>query len=240
MELISDVVGSKGKYDVIVGGEKFSNLNDHPRKAVSPTNSFLTTSDAAGKYQIISQDFDKHKSKAGVSDFSASSQDKIAREMLNASGASFWLKKITHSTYSFSMAINAARVMKSWEHRLPESNPNYPSQGIKNLFKIFEYHRAKPNSESVNRPSSLPTNTSDIYGDLKGTGNDCSARGIFFCLETGGGKACYNSCNKEGKYFCETQRLNSCLASDGGDSGCHKNYCDGGGTGFSMQIKPQR
>ena len=80
---------------------------------MSPTNSFLTTSDAAGKYQIISQDFDKHKSKAGVSDFSASSQDKIAREMLNASGASFWLKKITHSTYSFSMAINAARVMKS-------------------------------------------------------------------------------------------------------------------------------
>jgi muramidase (phage lysozyme) len=134
LEMISDAVGSKGDYNIIWGSKNFTDTSDHPRVAISE-------SDAAGKYQIKSKDFDKYKISAGVTDFSKSSQDKVAYQMLIASGATKWIDKISTSTYSFAMALSAANTMGSWSIYLPKTNPNSATSKVNDLFKILHLLR---------------------------------------------------------------------------------------------------
>lgn len=72
---------SDNGYDVIVGGGLFKGYADHPRKLVDlPKLKIKST--AAGRYQILARYFDAYKKQLGLKDFSPSSQDAIAMQLI--------------------------------------------------------------------------------------------------------------------------------------------------------------
>ncbi len=72
-------------YDVIVGGEQFTDYSDHPRKLVRLSRSLSST--ASGRYQLLARYFDVYKKQLGLSDFSPASQDAIAVQQIRESHA---------------------------------------------------------------------------------------------------------------------------------------------------------
>lgn len=74
-------------YDVIVGGNLlFLSYADHPRIVVSLPKLGIKSS-AAGRYQILARYYDAYKKLLGLPDFSPTSQDAIARQMIRERGA---------------------------------------------------------------------------------------------------------------------------------------------------------
>lgn len=68
-------------YDVLVGGALFSGYADHPRKLIDlPRLGIKST--AAGRYQILARFYDSYKKQLGLPDFSPTSQDKIAIQLI--------------------------------------------------------------------------------------------------------------------------------------------------------------
>lgn len=71
---------SGGKYDVIHGGKRITDLTRHPKERVrighGPNAGGFST--AAGKYQITGPTWDDYAAKAGAKDFSPGSQDAVA------------------------------------------------------------------------------------------------------------------------------------------------------------------
>ena len=55
-------------YDVIVGGELFTDYSDHPRKLV--TLNLKLKSTGAGRYQLLSRWWDAYRKQLGLKDFS--------------------------------------------------------------------------------------------------------------------------------------------------------------------------
>ena len=60
-------------YDVIVGGELFTDYSDHPRKLVTLNPKLKST--GAGRYQLLSCCGAAHCKQLGLKDFSPKSQD---------------------------------------------------------------------------------------------------------------------------------------------------------------------
>ena len=55
-------------YDVIVGGELFTDYSDHPRKLVTLNPKLKST--GAGRYQLLSRWWDAYRKQFGLKDFS--------------------------------------------------------------------------------------------------------------------------------------------------------------------------
>ncbi|MCZ8920921.1 glycoside hydrolase family protein [Escherichia albertii] len=72
-------------YDVIVGGELFTDYSDHPRKLVTLNPKLKST--AAGRYQILSRWWDAYRKQLGLKDFSPKSQDAVALQQIKERGA---------------------------------------------------------------------------------------------------------------------------------------------------------
>lgn len=88
-------LGPEG-YQILFGwpkaGRTFTSSADHPRKKFqfTQTDGKLNWSTAAGAYQIIAPTFDRVQKKLGkaiIPDFSPSSQDRIAMELIAEDGA---------------------------------------------------------------------------------------------------------------------------------------------------------
>ena len=62
-------------YDVIVGGELFTDYSDHPRKLVTLNPKLKLNS--AGRYQLLFPLVDAYSQAAGLKDFSPKSQDAV-------------------------------------------------------------------------------------------------------------------------------------------------------------------
>ena len=71
-------------YDVIVGGELFTDYSDHPRKLVTLNPKLKST--GAGRYQLLSRWWDACK-QLGLKDFSPKSQDAVALQQIKERGA---------------------------------------------------------------------------------------------------------------------------------------------------------
>lgn len=68
-------------YDVIVGGSNLTDYSDHPRKLIY-LKRLNVSSDAAGRYQLLSPYFDAYKRQLGLTDFGPASQDAIALQQI--------------------------------------------------------------------------------------------------------------------------------------------------------------
>ena len=68
-------------YDVIVGGSLMTSYADHPRKLVDLPNLGIKST-AAGRYQILSKYYDAYKKQLRLPDFSPTSQDAIALQLI--------------------------------------------------------------------------------------------------------------------------------------------------------------
>lgn len=81
-----DLIGkSEGaKYNTLFGGKTFTDFSKHPNICV-PYGS--TCSTAAGKYQILKGTYDTYAPGLGITDFSPSSQDKLAIKLIKQRGA---------------------------------------------------------------------------------------------------------------------------------------------------------
>jgi lysozyme len=77
--------GSDG-YSILVGGGHFDSFADHPRQLVYLPNLGYSSS-AAGAYQILRRTWDGVAAKLGLADFSPSSQDRAAVELIKQRGA---------------------------------------------------------------------------------------------------------------------------------------------------------
>ena len=71
-------------YDVIVGGELFTDYSDHPRKLVTLNPKLKST--GAGRYQLLSRWWDAYRKQLGLKDFSES-QDAVALQQIKERGA---------------------------------------------------------------------------------------------------------------------------------------------------------
>jgi len=77
-------IGDRG-YNCVVGSTPahphlFENYADHPRIAVRLSSTLTST--AAGRYQILERFYDAYKASLHLPDFSPSSQDAIAMQMI--------------------------------------------------------------------------------------------------------------------------------------------------------------
>jgi len=80
----TDTIGDRG-YNCIVGSTRqnphlFQSYADHPRLKVQLRPDLVST--AAGRYQILERYFDAYKAQLRLQDFSPSSQDAIATQMI--------------------------------------------------------------------------------------------------------------------------------------------------------------
>ena len=72
-------------YDVIVGGELFTDYSDHPRKLVTLNPKLKST--GAGRHQLLSRWWDAYRKQLGLKDFSPKSQDAVALQQIKERGA---------------------------------------------------------------------------------------------------------------------------------------------------------
>ncbi|MCP1489874.1 muramidase (phage lysozyme) [Pseudomonas fluorescens] len=74
-------------YDVIVGGELFSDYTDHPRKLVL-LSKFGIKSTAAGRYQLLSKYWDSYRTSLKLTGgFTPENQDRVAIQQIREQGA---------------------------------------------------------------------------------------------------------------------------------------------------------
>ncbi len=72
-------------YDVIVGGELFTDYSYYPRKLVTLNPKLKST--GAGRYQLLSRWWDAYRKQLGLKDFSPKSQDAVALQQIKERGA---------------------------------------------------------------------------------------------------------------------------------------------------------
>lgn len=73
-------------YDVIVGGQLFTDYTDHPRILVRlPRLNIFST--AAGRYQLLSRYWDAYRKQLNLPDFSPENQDRVAIQQIRERGA---------------------------------------------------------------------------------------------------------------------------------------------------------
>ena len=75
-------------YDVIVGGELFTDYSDHLSQTVTLNPKLKST--GAGRYQLLSRQ-DAYRKQLGLKDFSPKSQDAVALQQIRSDGATLRL-----------------------------------------------------------------------------------------------------------------------------------------------------
>jgi len=83
---VSEGTSGADGYSILVGGGHFNSFADHPRTLVWLPNLGINSS-AAGAYQILRRTWDAVASALGLPDFSPTSQDSAAVELIRRRGA---------------------------------------------------------------------------------------------------------------------------------------------------------
>ncbi len=121
--------GTYGKdgYNKLYGGSTFQDLSKHPN---TKTTKWGITSTAAGAYQILNKTWNELQPKLGLTDFSATSQDKAAVELIRR-------RKALDDVYAgrFTQAINKCK--KEWAS-LPGAGYGQTENSVKNLLAVYK------------------------------------------------------------------------------------------------------
>lgn len=80
-EFTSRIAGSDDGYNVMVGGQLFSDYSDHPREKVWIAK-WKVISTAAGRYQLLARYYDAYKRQLRLKDFTPINQDRIAIQQI--------------------------------------------------------------------------------------------------------------------------------------------------------------
>ena len=72
--------GTNDGYDVIVGGQLFTDYSKHPDVLVHLSPTLAST--AAGRYQLMARYYEPYRAQLGLPDFSPESQDAIAVQQI--------------------------------------------------------------------------------------------------------------------------------------------------------------
>jgi muramidase (phage lysozyme) len=82
---VSEGTSGDDGYSILVGGGHFYSYADHPRQLIYLPNLGINSS-AAGAYQILRRTWDGVRAKLGLADFSPTSQDRAAVELIRQRG----------------------------------------------------------------------------------------------------------------------------------------------------------
>lgn len=127
---VSEGTAGPNGYRTLVGGGLFSDFTDHPRRLVTIiSNGRPITSSAAGAYQMLSRTWAGVKGRLMLTDFSPSSQDRAAIELVRQRGA---LADVRAGR--FADAIFKCR--KEWAS-LPGAGYNQPENSFASLFAAY-------------------------------------------------------------------------------------------------------
>lgn len=132
LRMIRVAEGTSGPdgYSTMVGGSLFRSFHDHPRVLVTITSrGQQIKSSAAGAYQILRGTWDEVRSRLGLPDFSPSSQDRAAVELIRRRGA---LADVRAGR--FADALQKCR--KEWAS-LPGAGYGQPEKTVGALFAAY-------------------------------------------------------------------------------------------------------
>jgi muramidase (phage lysozyme) len=116
-------------YNVLFGGSTFSG-NQHPRRIISKWG---RSSDAAGRYQMLSTSWDEPRRALGLSDFSPANQDKAAMWLIKDK------RKVNVESINTKADFDRAMRKLSYEWASlpgsPYGQPTHPSSEMWAMFK---------------------------------------------------------------------------------------------------------
>jgi muramidase (phage lysozyme) len=121
--------GTYGKtgYNTLYGGGTFQDMSKHPNTAV---NKWGITSTAAGAYQILNRTWNEIQTKLQLPDFSATSQDKAAIELIRRRGA-------LDDVYAGRFAQAIAKCKKEWAS-LPGAGYGQNERNVHSLLAVYK------------------------------------------------------------------------------------------------------
>lgn len=128
LDMIAWAEGTSGEngYRMLFGGGLFDSYADHPRIYVPFGN---TSSSAAGRYQILARTWDGVRGKLGLTDFSPTSQDAAALELIRERGA-------LNDVRAGRVQDAIAKVAKVWAS-LPGAGYNQPERKLSALLGVY-------------------------------------------------------------------------------------------------------
>lgn len=127
---VSEGTSGPNGYSMLVGGGTFQGFADHPRIMVTiSSQGRAITSSAAGAYQMLKRTWDEVKGRLMLTDFSPSSQDRGAVELIRRRGA---LADVRAGR--FADALTKCR--KEWAS-LPGAGYGQPENSVERLFAAY-------------------------------------------------------------------------------------------------------
>lgn len=126
----TSIRGDNDGYDIIVGGNCFTDFKDHPRRMVRIREGLVSS--AAGRYQFLARTWDALKKQLNLPDFSPASQDLACVQLLRECGA---LPHIQRG--EFDKAVVAARSL--WAS-LPGAGYGQHENKLEHLRTCYIHH----------------------------------------------------------------------------------------------------
>lgn len=136
LDVIAYAEGTKKRYDLLYTFEDFPSFYDHPRRQ----NCYKSLcSDAAGRYQLLSNTWDMIRTYLDLKDFSPRSQDLAAVQLIRWRKAAKLINHI-YSKAQFKRALK--KVSLEWAS-LPGSPYGQPIKSVSELWKVFNLAKKK-------------------------------------------------------------------------------------------------
>lgn len=134
LDVIAFAEGTVDRYDYIFSFATFSSFAGHPRRLICSGG---YCSDAAGRYQIKSDTWDAVRRELGLTDFSPTSQDRAAVQLIKWRGGYDDVERIDGPN-SFSDALYTVRY--EWAS-LPHSPYGQPTKSVGALWEKYKQYR---------------------------------------------------------------------------------------------------
>ncbi|NBO39294.1 hypothetical protein EBU99_12010 [bacterium] len=138
LDVIAFAEGTDGRYDVVYGGTPFSDFSDHPRIwRASPWGTSGVGSDAAGRYQFLSNSWDEARQALRLKDFSPANQDRAAVYLIKRnSGATYERVKFSQHRANFNAAVLSLSYV--WASLPPQRYKNQHVRSSEELWAVYQ------------------------------------------------------------------------------------------------------